>query len=606
MRYVAYRTAHEVKRKTGLLKQRFPISPPFHQCITLDEWRENTPAFLFKDKDDLDIPPVENPDVLKEKVEKIKSMYWPFFSSEWKYMDMDDWLTHPETGYQYPLKHWTEISDYDPGKGDIKYVWERARFSWALHCLRYDYHTGEDQSAFLFRAMASFIDHNPINQGPNYRCSQEISIRLINWLFVLYYYRHSAQLTSELFDKMQHAIYWQVKHVAAHINFSRIAVRNNHAISETLMLYIAGLVFPFFPESANWRQEGREWFEEEIDYQVYADGTFLQYAMNYQRVVVQLLTLALSLSQRHHDVLANEVFVKAQRSFEFLLHCQDRITGKLPNYGANDGALFFPLNDHDFRDYRPQLDALGAVLGQNAYGQPLEDRYWYGLKKEGKAVNRRTEHHYKDSGYWVINEESILTFLRAGSHKNRPSQADNFHLDLWVKGKNILRDAGTYRYNDPLFSYFTATNAHNTVTVEDADQMEKGPRFIWLHWSKLKDFNITENEEAWIFEGRLKAFQHISGDVEHHRKVIKFKGKAEWLVEDRISSAKPLRVKQYWHPHPQEIPHLLILPEVESASVELQWEQGWYSDTYGEKEKVPVAFVEAHTNEAIQTRIVYH
>ena len=35
-------------------------------------------------------------------------------------------------------------------------------------------------------------------------------------------------------------------------------------------------------------------FEKEIDYQIYKDGTYLQFSMNYQRVVVQLLTWVLS------------------------------------------------------------------------------------------------------------------------------------------------------------------------------------------------------------------------------------------------------------------------------------------------------------------------
>ena len=29
----------------------------------------------------------------------------------------------------------------------------------------------------------------------------------------------------------------------------------------------------------------------------------------------------------------------------------------------------------------------------------------------------------------------------------RPSQADALHLDLWHRGVNLLRDAGTFSYN---------------------------------------------------------------------------------------------------------------------------------------------------------------
>ena len=38
------------------------------------------------------------------------------------------------------------------------------------------------------REIEDWILKNPINKGPNYKCSQEITIRIFNWLFVLNYY----------------------------------------------------------------------------------------------------------------------------------------------------------------------------------------------------------------------------------------------------------------------------------------------------------------------------------------------------------------------------------------------------------------------------------
>ena len=93
-------------------------------------------------------------------------------------------------------------------------------------------------------------------------------------------------------------IYASVHHVYHHINFSRIAVRNNHAITETLFLTVSNVLFPFIPETKKWAADGKKWFEEEIDYQIYNDGTFLQFSMNYHRVVVQLLSLGTALFEK--------------------------------------------------------------------------------------------------------------------------------------------------------------------------------------------------------------------------------------------------------------------------------------------------------------------
>ena len=117
-----------------------------------------------------------------------------------------------------------------------------------------DFHNDEDHSGFVFSEIESWIDANPINRGPNWRCSQETSLRIFNWCFALHFYRDSETLTEELWCKIQNVIYWSLHHVYHHIDFSRIAVRNNHAITETLFLTLSSMLFPFIPETEKWAQ----------------------------------------------------------------------------------------------------------------------------------------------------------------------------------------------------------------------------------------------------------------------------------------------------------------------------------------------------------------
>ena len=67
--------------------------------------------------------------------------------------------------------------------------------------------------------------------------------------------------------------------------------------------------------------------------------------------------------------------------------------------------------------------------------------------------------------------ETVYSFMmiRCGKHMNRPSQADNLHVDIWYDGVNILRDAGSYRYNvdQKLTNFFTGTISHNTLMVNE-------------------------------------------------------------------------------------------------------------------------------------------
>jgi hypothetical protein len=591
-RYVSFRARYELLRRSGLLKSKFPAAPSFKQYITLQQWKDQQAKFFFSGKVSLDIPRNPSPN-LKETFDNIRGGKIMLFNSVLTNFGTNyDWLTNPDNGYCYDVrKHWTEIADYSPEAGDIKFVWEKSRFSYLYDIIRYDYHFNEDCAELVFADILSWIKANPVNCGPNYRCSQEMSLRVLNWTFALHYYRDSPALTAEVFDQVQYAIYWHMDHVYKNIDFSRIAVRNNHAITETLGLYLVGLLFPLFPDAAKWKADGKRWFEKEIAYQVYADGTYLQFSMNYHRVVIQLLTWAIKLSELNGERFNGVVYERATKSVQFLRTCMIDESGWLPNYGANDGALFFKLSDNHFRDYRPQLQALAGVLEIETGLGNFEDNSWYGT---GKAVAETFEvkngiHSFKQGGYYIIREPDTLTFIKCGSYKDRPSHADNLHIDIWYKGENILLDAGSYKYNTDAATmrYFSGTASHNTVMLDDKDQMLKGGRFIWYHWSRCMDAKLEDEEAVYSFLGTANVFRYVKDNIMHRRKVIKHKNTPIWEIRDEVIGApQSMNMRQLWHYPRSTKEELKITAKDGSGAVIVPViQEGWYSPLYAQKEK---------------------
>lgn len=590
LRYVTFRVGHEVEKKTGRFKKKFPQNPPTSTYISLEEWRRDCLFWGIKQDDQ----PAFVPSVLP-KIQGFFNGEFPFFSAEKIQLGKDyDWVTNPDTGHRYDAaQHWSEVQDYSQAAGDIKYVWEKSRFAYLYDVIRHDYYTKEDHAEWVFKEIRSWLNANPINSGPNYKCSQEISLRVLNWTYVLHYYKNSAHLTEDLFQAIIHAIYWQLKHVYSNINFSRIAVRNNHAITETLCLYLGALFYPFFPEASLWKEKGKSWFEEEIRYQVYPDGTFLQFSMNYHRVVIQLFTWAFKSADFFGEPFSKEVSTRAYQSLVFLHGSQDETTGWLPNYGNNDGALFFKLNSCDYRDYRPQLNVLHVLLsGKPLYqeGDWREDEFWFGAGSM-KWIDFPVLHHkegwstFENGGYYILREGETLTFIRCGSHKDRPLQADNLHLDIWHQGENVLFDGGSYKYNtDPsTIKYFMGTASHNSVMLEDFDQMEKGARFIWYHWTQAIKAQVEEQAEDYTFEGEISAFRQIDAKIRHNRKVTKLIGKPVWIIEDTVKN-KPgnLEMVQYWHGG--QMLHITSQDQ-DAQPLPVKKEKGWKSDYYGIKQE---------------------
>lgn len=589
MRYVFFRISYILKAKLGWHKKKFPTNPLFKKHITLKVWRDDLPPFFFYGKEIKGLKKQPTKELRNQLIE-IKEGVFTFFNKTKINLNVDyDWITNPLTGYKYDInKHWSEIQDLSNEAGDIKYVWEKSRFSFLYDIIRYDYHFEEDQSEFVFNEIENFIDKNPINQGPNYKCSQEISLRILNWTFALYYYKDSKYLTEERFVKFINGIYWQLHHVYNNIHFSRISVRNNHAITETLMLYLSDKLFPFLPDVKQWSKKGKVWFEKEVAYQIYEDGTFLQFSMNYHRVVIQLLSWGIQLSKLNKDSFEDTLYKRAEKSLDFLDACSDTITGKLPNYGANDGALFFKLTDDDYRVYRSQLDDLRTILKGDSYYNS-QSSYWYGVKPQ-KVTPKKIEelNVFKNSGYYIIQEQDLKTFIRCGGYKNRPNQSDNLHVDLWYKGENILWDTGSYKYNTSVANdlFFRGCKGHNTLSINNRNQMLKGNRFIWYYWVKKTKSKLFKEKNKISFKGEINAFKELGNNIFHSRIVEKNEKELCWIIKDNIKGIENAEIQQFWQVNPDWIDKLVFeCLDNERNKIEPIIEKKWCSNYYGIKEE---------------------
>ena len=592
LRYVLFQIGYALQRYSGWLILKFPRHQNERNYISLDDWRKLPVQYVFNNE-------LEKrayaycPDNLKARVEYIKGGQMRYFSAEW--IPFSDWHTNPKTGYRYSATdHWSRIKTMDPKSGDIKYVWEISRFTFVYDLIRYDFYSGMDQSEWVFDKIGNWIDYNPVNCGPNWVCSQEISLRVMNWTFALQYYKHSDQLTESRFDKIMHSIRQQIQHVADNISFSAITVRNNHILTESLGLYLTGLLYPFFPERDEWKKKGRAVFEREIAHQIDKNGAYIQFSFNYHRVAVQLLTLAIRLAQLNQESWSDTVYQKAKTSVLFLKAFQDQNTGWLSNFGNNDGALFFPLTECHFRDYRPQLEALAGLLEiESGYGVGAwnEESFWIGNPDLPKvrSIPVAATGPLSLSGYHILRDATTRTFIRSATYRHRPFQCDNLHLDIWVDGENILRDAGTYSYNsnDTDNQFFAGTKSHNTVMPGNYDQMLKGPGFIWYNWIGKGEGRWKEGHEDFEFEGWFEGFWKLGKHIRHQRRVLKKKGEFCWLVEDRMENVPgELYMNQIWNPSQAFFEKFKITAcDADQVSLMPEIVSGWYAESYGKKEE---------------------
>jgi hypothetical protein len=209
-------------------------------------------------------------------------------------------------------------------------------------------------------------------------------------------------------------------------------------------------------------------------------------------------------------------------------------------------------------------------------------------------------------------------YLRAAEFQARPGHADQLHLDLWWRGLNVARDAGTYLYNGdpPWDNALSGTAVHNTLTVNGQNQMTRGGRFLWLDWAQAEvmDTGYAESGKlSWVV-AQHDGYRDL-GVV--HRRMVTCEGD-QWLVRDQVLPAEgdvagTFEVRLHWllPDWPWELeynvlrlasPHGPLTVEVTAkgaASLRIQLAcagellagegqvdpvQGWYSPTYAQKQ----------------------
>jgi hypothetical protein len=590
LRYVAFRFWYELMRKTGFMKLAYPIKQKKDPEMSIEQFIAQAPLFLPMQISNIPYSNNER-EMLANDYRRIISGEYPFFSGQFITTGHHDWLINPQSGFKYnPKKHWAEIDDIDSSAGDIKFVWERARFCWAYTLLRADRIIGTDSARFLFESILSFIESTPDNCGPHWRCGQEISLRVLNWITIIFTFRQrlNTLLSDSEFESIIKSIRSQIRHVYRNRRFARIAVRNNHAISEALGLYVTGSMFPWFSESKKWKMDGKHTLETEGLYQIYPDGSYIQHSFNYQRIVLQQYSFALSLARVLNDTFSPILKKRLEIMLNFMLSMQDNESGFLPNYGANDGALFFPAGRGVYRDFRPQMNALHVALqGKHVYnaGYWYDEAVWFCGQVTGELLYKNNElAGFEDGGYYTLRNKSTFVMSRCASFRNRPSQADQFHIDIWHKGKNIFRDCGSFTYvmSDPLFPYFSGTASHNTVQVSNCDQMERGPRFIWYNWPVKVSGKLNINGEMLCFTGEVRVYHHLLPDGVLHKRIIKL-SRHEFLIEitDHLSP-NYFEAVQIWNIDViVNKEYTLTFFDAEGKAVTGNYRESYYSDTYG-------------------------
>ncbi|HEX4113399.1 MAG TPA: alginate lyase family protein [Stellaceae bacterium] len=591
-----------------------------------------TPAFDFAPLDPatLDLDPAAARDVVAA-AERIVAGRIPLFEREMPVpRTTQDWFTDPDSGRVAPSEAYAfDIETRDPGVvGNLTFTPSRL-IHVTLLAAAYSL-TGNAEFADLAAAqLRGWWQANPFLAGIHWSSGIECGLRLVAFAWTRRLLA-SWPGAADLFEKSALAreqIYNHQFYLAGLRSYGSSA--NNHLIAEYLGLYVGGSAFPWFDDSARWRDIGRRGIEREARLQVFPDGFGRELASEYHGFTLELLMIAALEGIVGGQPFGQEFYATVARMADAWAASLD-IGNRPPRQGDTDDAYALLL-DPPGRLIRARrlLAEARTLVGAPAWWPTAPRDLGSSVFKEMRRRHPAPKHSlprpqtrpnsFPDAGLVFLRDldgrpDELWCRCDHGPHGYRAiaahAHADALSIEVRHAGVDILVDPGTYCYlTDPVARrYFRSTIAHNTLEVAGQDQATYGGAFLWLGAPNSHAVAIegTDGGPVARWQARHDGYAKQLGEPTHERNVTLDRVARRIDIADRIVGQGNFDVRLAfhlgpavelrgdgdgfalaWQAHGRRYAGRLTLPAA------LGWQAyrgasdpmlGWYSSAFHEKE----------------------
>lgn len=428
--------------------------------------------------------------------------------------------------------------------GDARTNWEKDRhFQFALLAKAY-YVTGNEVYAKeLERLFGEWNAKNVFLHGIAWTSVMEVAIRCIQWCVTLsFLQRKGYTANNEMMVQLETGIKNMAEYIVKH--YSRFSSANNHLLVEATAIAYAGFAF----KSKEWMDLAIRLLDEELLKQNYTDGVNKEMALHYQTFGMEAYALVMLLMKRYGMGVPSAWKEMLAKQCEFVAYSMVNDT-EACEFGDNDEGKIIDLEGGDISHYRYLLQLCSLVLGIrfSSFSVVSETISWLFTEKEIEecealpiylvAESRTFEQggysflRSKDGQIVIGIDHAPLGFGSIAAH----GHADALSFQLYVKGKCIFGDPGTFIYhcNLPKRNEYRRSRNHNTVWVEDEEQSQMMGAFLWGKKAEtsLMNKNFTTEEDF------LQAECNWHNGNKHIR-TFKFDKKECLEITDRLKSSQ--------------------------------------------------------------------
>jgi Heparinase II/III-like protein/Heparinase II/III N-terminus len=497
-----------------------------------------------------------------------------------------DWFLDPVTGRRAPQDRLAFRIDHRDERqtGNVKAVWELSRHHHLTVLATAWWLTHEDEYAeVVARQLQSWWSANPFLSGVHWTSGIELGVRLTSWVWVRRLLDEWPKV-GDLFETNDGAlrqIWWHQAYLATFR--SRGSSANNHVVAEACGRFVAACAFPWYSESAAWRDDASQQLQRELRANTFDSGVNRELATDYHRFVTELGLVALAEADAAGHQLTLETRTLLTRSVDAAAAIVD-VTGAPPRQGDGDEGRALVVDDPEADPWAVLLSLGSAIAGPQSWWPAVAKNVaavaMGALTSDPTSLLERPQvapRAFADAGIYLLRtpvedgpeiwcrcDGGPHGFLSIAAH----AHADALAVEVRYDGVEVLVDPGTYCYHgEPQWrSYFRSTLAHNTVEIDRTNQSVEGGSFLWSTQTscRVDEAHVGEQTtQAW--RAHHTGYSRLDAAARHERAVTLERDSRQLGITDVVSGGISHVVRLAFHLGPT------VTVQLTGTKAELSW-----------------------------------
>ncbi len=365
---------------------------------------------------------------------------------------------------------------------------------WRYNLHYFDYlRQGDRSNDDKLQLLESWVANNPQGSQPGWE-PFTASLRIVNWVFYLQQNRDSQ--TPAIMQSLYTQVLWLEKNDERHI-------LANHYFENLKALTFAGMIFKS-KDAERWLAKGIAGIREQLVEQTLDDGGHYERTPQYHGLMLEnyldLYNLVCNNPEQFSDdfiELLKQHCIKGLLFFQ-VIQFPDQ---QLPLF--NDTAFGISPSLIKLDDYFQRLTTEQSCL-------PAEPDTLFNLQAFGLYGYRQ------GSDMFIIDAGDIGPSYQPGH-----THCDMLSYELMLSDQRVVVDTGVCEYEPgSVRKHLRSTSAHNTVSVDGAEQSEVWGEFRVARRAKILSAQIQRPGNSILFDGAYQGFHQVKGRITHRRKVV--------------------------------------------------------------------------------------